>query len=502
MGFAAWLRLSPLLGRKSVLIDDLLQYYAVTRPTLRECWAAVAGIGPLQAPLDYLLDFAAARVLPGLGTLSLLPAAWGLAAVGVLYACGRRLRGPSLGAAWALLLAVSIPHISYSQTLRPYALAVCLSALSLHWYLQALEGRRRRAYAAAMTLFQLAFVHAAFIGAAHLAWAALRGGPWRRIALALSPSWACLALWFAVTGRPLAEGPVFRYDVGLFNAFEHFAQMSRPLGLLLLVSAAAAAAWGWRERERGGGAAPAAAFTLMAAAALMYAAHTALRVVFLPRHTLILLPYYFGLAAGGFTLASEAAGRAAGKAARVSALALLCFAALAGSLPALEGHLRFEESVVRYFRDAAELLRRSARPGDALVLPNPNTGAALLYYLDEAAFHRLEAPRMRKGFVLFGFPRKLSARVDAGELPAHALCVKFPESASLDAAGLASLRRETKRAGGRVWLAHLGSLNYFREPVSALGAVGVSTAALSEGFPGVYLLGDEPVSRAPTRASR
>lgn len=502
MAFAAWLRLSPLLGRKSVLIDDLLQYYAVTRPSLRECWAAVSGIGPLQAPLDYLLDFAAARVLPGLGTLSLLPAAWGIAAVAVLYVCGRRVRGPFLGAAWALLLAVSIPHISYSQTLRPYALAVLLSALSLHFYLQALEGRRLKAYAAAMTLFQLAFVHAAFIGAAHLAYAALRRKGWRALAAALLPSWACLLAWFAVTGRPLAEGPVFRYHVGLFNAFEHFAQMSRPLGVLLLASAAAAAAWGWRERDKGGEAAPAAAFSLIATAAMMYAAHTALRVVFLPRHTLVLLPYYFGLAAAGFTLASEAAGRVAGKAARVSALALLCFAALAGSLPALEGHLRFEESVVSYFRDAALLLRRSARPGDELVMPNPNTGAALLYYLDEEAFHKLEAPRMRKGFVLFGFPKDLTARVDAGELPAHSLCVKFPEEASLDAPGLAEARRRAKKAGGRVWLAHLGSLSYFREPVTALSSVGVSTASLSEAFPGVYLLGDDPVSRAPARPRR
>jgi hypothetical protein len=120
---------------------------------------------------------------------------------------------------------------------------------------------------------------------------------------------------------------------------------------------------------------------------------------------------------------------------------------------------------------------------EAIVFPNPNTGAALLHYLDPEAFQRLGPPRLINGFVFFGFPKDLTASVDSGVVPVHALCLGLPPAASLDAKGLARLRKQR-----RVWLAHMDSINYFHEPVSAFSSVGISAGALAEAFPGVYRL--------------
>lgn len=474
---AAALRLLQLPSRFPY-IDDLLQLYAVTRPALGAAARAAAGIGPLQPPLDYLAGFAAARLTGELSSLRLLPAAWGVLAVLAAWRLGARRRDAALGAWWAALLAVSLPLVSFSATLRPYSLAVLAGLLAWSAFDELLEGGRAWPYAALQAVFQLAYPHAWLVGLSQLAFAALRRRPaFPRALRALIPSWLALAAWLAWWHLKVPTAGGFHYEVpwsALVLVLRSFSQ-SRPPGLLLypslcLLGAAAARGEGPRRDFA------ALAFLSFAAPLLgLFAAHRAESVLLLPRHALPLLPAYLGLAAAGCAAAQEEAFRRSRSAGLGAAALLAGLVALSAAGPLLDLAAR-ERALSGYLAAFASDLRRRAAPPDALVFADPNTGATVLHALDRRAFDALAGIRMRAGFALFEFP----PRLEAAGLEAYTVCAADPSLSTLDAAGLARLRARK----GRVWLVALEGLNAApsERPFSSLGLAESDLAPVGPGL--------------------
>lgn len=467
-------------------IDDLLQLYAVTRPSAAEAASAVSGIGPLQPPLDYALGFLAARLTGELAWLRLLPLAWSLLAVAAAWRLGAR-RGPALGAWWAALLAVSMPLASFSVTLRPYSLAVLTGLLAWLALDELLERGRSRPYAAAQALFQLAYPHAWLAGLAQLAFVSLRRrDAFRPLLLALIPSWLALGAWLAAWHLAVPTAGGFHYEVAwsaLGLIARSFSQ-AQGAGLLLypaLCAAAAAAAM------RAG---PLKDFVLLAALSsalpllAIFAVHRAESVLLLPRHALPLLPAYLGVVAAGCAAAqgwAAARSRTAGFAAAGALAAAVGWGAL-GPLAALAGR---ERALSDYLAGFARELRQRARASDILIFADPNSGATVLHALDRRAFDALSGIRMREGFALFQLPPRLEAAAGDAALEAYALCPLDPALATVDAGRLRALR--AGRPGRRFWLVTLEGLNAApnADPFAALG---LSPADLVPAGPGLARL--------------
>jgi hypothetical protein len=469
-------------------IDDLLQLYAVTRPSAAEAAAAVSGIGPLQPPLDYLLGFLAARVTGDLACLRLLPSAWSVMAVVVAYRLGARRHGPVLAAWWAALLAVSLPFVSFSVTLRPYSLAVLLGLLAWSALEDLLDGGKVWPYAVGQSLFQIAYPHAWLVGASQLAFVALMRKPALvKVLRALAPSWLTLAAWLFWWHFNISTVGGFHYDVpwsALALIGRSFSQAQGP-GLLLypaLCVLGAAAAWR-SERLKG--------FVLMAAMSLappllaIFAVHRAERVLLLTRHALPLLPAYLGLAAAGCAAAQARASEHSRRAELLAQTALIAVVAWAALGPLLT-LARREIALSAYLTEFAQELGRRAGPADILIFADPNTGATLLHALDRRAFDALSAVRMRAGFALFQFPKNLAVAAGRQSVQAFTLCAVDPALATIDAARLKILRSE-KAPGRRFWLVTLEGLNALPQ-VKPFASLGVTDADLIPTEPGLSLL--------------
>ncbi len=448
--------------------DDLLQLFAVTRPGPAEAAHAVAGIGPLQPPLDYAVGwlFAAYGEGPGqLAFLRLLPAAWGALAAAAAWRLGLRLRGRTAGLWWGAAVAAAMPLVSYSVTFRSYSLAVLLGLLAWNAYEELLDGARGRPYALLQALFQLAWPHAWLLGLSQLARAAaFHRSRLKDAAAALVPSWVALALWLGAWHLAVPSRGGFHYDVplaALAAAAKTFCQGLGP-GLFVLPALALAALLR-APRER----AVRACLFQLAPALAVFAAHRLEHVLFLPRHVLPLLPAWLGLSALGADVLAHGRARTAALALALAWTAVPPLRALAARESALTGALR---------GSASELMRLSA-PGDAVVFADPNTGATVLHALAPAAFGALAGIEMRDGFAFFAFPPDVSL---AGRA-AYALCFADPALATIDRA-----RYEALRASGRaVWLVSLDGLNAAPRP-EPFAALGLPLASLAEASPGIF----------------
>jgi mannosyltransferase len=142
-------------------------------------------------PLYYALAWAWAK---GFGTgevgLRSLSALFGAATVPVGYLVGRQLAGARAGLLLAALLAVNPMLIWYSQEARSYALLVFFGALSLYFFVRALDtrsGRDLAFWALASALALCSHYYAVFPVGLEAVWllVALRGR-WRAVLLALA----------------------------------------------------------------------------------------------------------------------------------------------------------------------------------------------------------------------------------------------------------------------------------------------------------------------------
>lgn len=482
-GLALLIRAS-MLGSRFPYIDDLLQLYAVTRPTAAEAARAVAGIGPLQPPLDYAAVFLAARFTGDLPALRLLPLAWGALSVAVAVELGSR-TDRRLGAWWGLLLAVSMPLASFSVTLRPYSLAVLLGLLCWRALDHYLETGKSRPYALAQCAFQLAYPHAWLVGLAQLAFVALeRRSAWPALLRALTPSWVTLGVWLAWWHLAVPTSGGFHYEVpwsALGAIARSFSQGQGAGPFLYAALAFLGAAAAWRAAPRSGFT-RLAALTAAAPLAAVFAIHRAESVLLLPRHALPLLPAYLGLVAAGCAAAQERAEASSGTAGLAARGALAAAVAWASAGPLLALAAR-ERALSGYLAEFALEVERRAGPSDALIFADPNTGATFLHAADRRAFDGLGGVLMREGFALFRFPPALA--VGPRRLEAFTLCALDGALATVDAARLRALRAAVP--GRRVWLITMDGLNGLprERPFAALG---VGDADLVEEAPGLLLL--------------
>jgi uncharacterized membrane protein len=124
------------LDHQSLWFDEGWSWYVATRT-----WSVMGDI-LRQVDSHPPLYYTALKIwlaLAGESDFSLrcLSVIAGTLAIPVAYVLGRRLLGPkSMALAAALCLAVSPPHIDYSQEVRMYAWVVTLTGLSVYWMLR------------------------------------------------------------------------------------------------------------------------------------------------------------------------------------------------------------------------------------------------------------------------------------------------------------------------------------------------------------------------------
>jgi mannosyltransferase len=193
---AAALRFST-LGLQSYHHDEIV---TASRILGGGFWHAMSAVGASESapPLYYTLAWLWTQ-LTGTGEVGLrsISALAGVATVPVAYLIGASLRDRRAGIAAAALLAVNPMMLWYSQEARAYALFALLTAVSLLYFLRALNGGHRRdllAWGAFSALALATHYFAVFPVAAEAAWLARRRGR------------ACLrGLWIIVlTGLLLA----------------------------------------------------------------------------------------------------------------------------------------------------------------------------------------------------------------------------------------------------------------------------------------------------------
>lgn len=310
------------LDGPSMWSDEGLSLYR-SGLTLREILANTIVVGDVvtrdTTPPTYFLLLAAWRSIVGdsIYALRFLSAAFGVLAVPLMFALGRRLFSPLVGALAALLVAVSPFHIFYAQELRNYSLFVALSLVSV-WLTWRLRGASRRkrvhlsvgwliaaavlAYTHYFGLFILAFEILA------LAVMALRGRASRRVWLLIGLA-ALVALPLIPFGlAQLRAGPQFDFERLPVVQVLHEALTAYSLGmlknviapwpsLLLYALLALPALWLWGRPSR---TRPALAFTvgwLVVPLALLLLVSELTPIYNGPRHILFGLPPFLMLVA-------------------------------------------------------------------------------------------------------------------------------------------------------------------------------------------------------------
>jgi mannosyltransferase len=147
LGLAGLTALAALLRFPTLDVQSFWLDEAFTALLVREDFGdMLSGITETEStpPLYYVAAWLWSKLFGGWEVgLRSLSALLGTATVPVAYAIGRRLATPRVGLAAAALTAVNPLLVWYSQEARAYALLVLLSAVSLLFFLGALEGRRR-----------------------------------------------------------------------------------------------------------------------------------------------------------------------------------------------------------------------------------------------------------------------------------------------------------------------------------------------------------------------
>jgi mannosyltransferase len=203
---AAGLRFAT-LGIQAYHHDEIVTADRILRGGFWQAMDAV-GFSESAPPLYYALAWLWTQVT-GTGELGLrsFSALAGLATVPVAFLIGAELRGRRAGIAAAALVAVNPMLLWYSQEARAYALFALLTALSLLYFLRALDGGRHRdilGWGIVSALALATHYFAAFPIAAEAIWLLRRRG---RAALS--------GLWIvALTGLLLAPLVVHQMSYG------------------------------------------------------------------------------------------------------------------------------------------------------------------------------------------------------------------------------------------------------------------------------------------------
>jgi len=131
------------LWRESAWYDEVLSLHYLGSPGLDVFWRTMSATDPstLLVPVYYTLEYLwAACFGTDLLRVRLLSVLFGLATIPLVAGIGARCFGRAAGLTAAALLALSLPHIFYSQEIRRYALDTFLVAFSVYSLLRAQAG--------------------------------------------------------------------------------------------------------------------------------------------------------------------------------------------------------------------------------------------------------------------------------------------------------------------------------------------------------------------------
>ncbi len=128
---------------ESAYWDEVVSLQHLNAPGVIAFIRQVRADDPPMTPLYFVVQYAWAGVFgPDLVTVRMLSVLFGLTSLVLVHLLGRRMFGEPAGLLAAALMALSVPHIYYSQELRPYALVLVLTALSAYSLLEGLAKRR------------------------------------------------------------------------------------------------------------------------------------------------------------------------------------------------------------------------------------------------------------------------------------------------------------------------------------------------------------------------
>lgn len=131
------------LGAESYWLDEIASLQYVTTRSLGQVIVELLFVDR-HPPLYYaLLDGWVALFGTGEATVRLLSALFGIAALPVMYALGKRLYDEQVGLLAAGLLAVSGLHLQQSQNARMYSLLVLATLASMYWFVRLRESADR-----------------------------------------------------------------------------------------------------------------------------------------------------------------------------------------------------------------------------------------------------------------------------------------------------------------------------------------------------------------------
>lgn len=124
VAFGAFLRFDR-LGVPSLWLDEILDYDNATKFAAGPWWRWLTGFASEHGPLFFASELAGRVARAPEISARLMPALFGIAAIVVIWFCGRRF---GVGLVAALLLAASPFHVYYSREARPYALLMLIAA--------------------------------------------------------------------------------------------------------------------------------------------------------------------------------------------------------------------------------------------------------------------------------------------------------------------------------------------------------------------------------------
>jgi len=141
--------------------DETVALEPITAPSLVEFIRLERSVDPPMTPVYFTLAYAWSRLTStSVDAMRMLSVLFGLGSVVTIFFVGKRLYNAATGLIAAAGLALSMPHIYYSQEVRVYALVTLLALLSMLFFIQALQnGRRLHWLLHGVANFLLIFTH-------------------------------------------------------------------------------------------------------------------------------------------------------------------------------------------------------------------------------------------------------------------------------------------------------------------------------------------------------
>jgi 4-amino-4-deoxy-L-arabinose transferase-like glycosyltransferase len=123
--------------------DEIFSLQCLGEPSLSSYLTRYADLDPTMSPVYFTLQYGWSRVFgSSVAIVRAMSVLFGLASIGVIFLLGQALFTTRAGLAAAFYTSLSLLHIYYSQEIRGYPLVLLLTALSMYFYVRAIEANR------------------------------------------------------------------------------------------------------------------------------------------------------------------------------------------------------------------------------------------------------------------------------------------------------------------------------------------------------------------------